>query len=623
MPGPLQHHQAALDPVAVGLVSGALFALTWSDAVQAADSGELVTAACQLGVAHPPGYPLYTLLGHLACQLPWSSPAGRVAALSVLAGAAAAALVCAIVLRITGSRWAAAVASLTLATGSLFWRHSSLAEVFALNAALCAGILYLALRTAASQGRCGLWWAAALGLGCGLAASHHQSAVLVFPVSAAALLGSAGDWCGAGRRLALAALGFAIGLAPHLHLLLADPDRLPRWGDTAHLPGLVHHVLRRDYGTLSLSAGGAPADASNLVAFLRSVPGQLGWVLWPAALLGLFALALSSTGRRRGAWVVAPLALRRELAAALLLSTLLAGPLFVSRFNIAPQGVGAQVVERFYLLPLTLLAIALGLGLAALEARFLDARTPARRWRRRTWRAASGCILGLSALSAYRHADVRDARAIEDAVIRALEAAEPGALVLGADDVLLFAHLYLQTELGLRRDVQYVDLHMLHYPWYRAQIRRRRPQFPLQRAPGPGTAAALVGAELARGTPVYLANLRAAHLTATFPSYPIGPLIRLLPPGTPVPPPEQVWARNRALLLRRPRRGRPPDPASDPWAAEILAIEARNLGTLAGALARRGNPSAARAALEQMIALAPWLPLPGWLDPAATAAPPP
>ena len=34
------------------------------------DGGELIAQACQLGIAHPPGYPLYTLLVHNWIKLP-------------------------------------------------------------------------------------------------------------------------------------------------------------------------------------------------------------------------------------------------------------------------------------------------------------------------------------------------------------------------------------------------------------------------------------------------------------------------------------------------------------------------------------------------------------------------
>ena len=43
---------------------------TLMPSIPGGDSGELVAESCELGTAHPPGYPLYTLLVHLIllCQ---------------------------------------------------------------------------------------------------------------------------------------------------------------------------------------------------------------------------------------------------------------------------------------------------------------------------------------------------------------------------------------------------------------------------------------------------------------------------------------------------------------------------------------------------------------------------
>lgn len=39
---------------------------TLSPGIPGGDAGELVTTACELGIAHPPGYPLLTLLTRIA-----------------------------------------------------------------------------------------------------------------------------------------------------------------------------------------------------------------------------------------------------------------------------------------------------------------------------------------------------------------------------------------------------------------------------------------------------------------------------------------------------------------------------------------------------------------------------
>jgi len=52
------------------------------------DDGIFILAAYFNGIAHPPGYPLYTLLGHLATYLPFGSVAFRVHLLSAFFGCA-------------------------------------------------------------------------------------------------------------------------------------------------------------------------------------------------------------------------------------------------------------------------------------------------------------------------------------------------------------------------------------------------------------------------------------------------------------------------------------------------------------------------------------------------------
>src|SRR5437868_748787 len=63
---------------------------TLAPTVTFVDSGELIVAAKYLGVAHPPGTPLYVLLAHLFTLLPFGNVAVRVNFASALFAALAA-----------------------------------------------------------------------------------------------------------------------------------------------------------------------------------------------------------------------------------------------------------------------------------------------------------------------------------------------------------------------------------------------------------------------------------------------------------------------------------------------------------------------------------------------------
>src|SRR5260370_31043715 len=109
---------------AVFAAAGLLYFLTAARDIVVGDTPELITAAATLGVAHPPGYPLFTMLGHLFALIPFSSIPFRVNLFSVICDAVAVDVVYWIGWRLTKSQPAAAVAVPRLPLYSIFWRFS-------------------------------------------------------------------------------------------------------------------------------------------------------------------------------------------------------------------------------------------------------------------------------------------------------------------------------------------------------------------------------------------------------------------------------------------------------------------------------------------------------------------
>lgn len=174
------------------------------------DSLELQLVTYQLGVAHPTGYPLYTLLGWLFTRLPIGDAAYRVNLMSAVFGALTVALVYLIGLELTapcppgaefprhhGSEsgdgafqaWAEVVAAiigaLALAVSPVFWSQATVAEVYTLNAAFVAGILWLLLNVRGQGVRNvhPLYQKSLLALAIlfGLSLTHHRTMVLLVP----------------------------------------------------------------------------------------------------------------------------------------------------------------------------------------------------------------------------------------------------------------------------------------------------------------------------------------------------------------------------------------------------------------------------------------------------------
>ena len=151
------------------------------------DSLELQLVCYQLGIAHPTGYPLYTLLGKLITLLPIGNVAFRVNLLSALCGALTATGISLILTKLTGRHLAGLVAGVALAVSPVFWSQSTIAEVYTLNS-LFVVLLVLsatlwqdseaASGSASTQNWTGLWL---MALAFGLGLTHHRSIILLLP----------------------------------------------------------------------------------------------------------------------------------------------------------------------------------------------------------------------------------------------------------------------------------------------------------------------------------------------------------------------------------------------------------------------------------------------------------
>ena len=107
-----------------GVAGLLLYGLTSAPSVATVfdDSLEFQVVLPTLGIAHPSGYPLYTLVGKLfTLLLPLRDPAGRTNLLSALAAAGAVAVFYLLALRLTHSRLPAVIATTAFAISPAWW----------------------------------------------------------------------------------------------------------------------------------------------------------------------------------------------------------------------------------------------------------------------------------------------------------------------------------------------------------------------------------------------------------------------------------------------------------------------------------------------------------------------
>ena len=132
-----------------GLIALAIFLLyaaTSPRSIALEDDALFVLSSYFLGIEHPPGYPLFTLIGHLFTFLPLGSVAYRVHLVSAVFGALTCAALWLCARTLGQGRLAAYVAAFALAVSPVYWSQSLIADVYSFNTFFFLSLLLIALR---------------------------------------------------------------------------------------------------------------------------------------------------------------------------------------------------------------------------------------------------------------------------------------------------------------------------------------------------------------------------------------------------------------------------------------------------------------------------------------------
>ena len=284
-------------------------------------AGENVVAAWTLGVPHPPGFPLFCLLGKaFATLLPVGSVAYRINLFAAVMSAVAATLLYLLLTTAGLGRLASITSALAFAFSATFWRQATIAEVYTLSLTLIIAqfLLLLQWRNETAQApspsppdlpsrkrrsrdqqkgptrhsppaadRWLLWFALAFGLGL----TVHYGHALLLPAYLYFIIAHDRGVFVRWRTLGLAALLVFLGFSLHLYApirSLADPKL--DWGNPETLANWWRYLTAEQYRGrmfhLPLSA-----VTGNLWTFARDLPHEFWWSGLIVAVGGALVLA--------------------------------------------------------------------------------------------------------------------------------------------------------------------------------------------------------------------------------------------------------------------------------------------------------------------------------------------
>eukprot|EP00002_Diphylleia_rotans_P023818 TRINITY_DN4690_c0_g1_i5.p1 TRINITY_DN4690_c0_g1~~TRINITY_DN4690_c0_g1_i5.p1 ORF type:complete len:739 (-),score=137.87 TRINITY_DN4690_c0_g1_i5:314-2530(-) len=478
-------HRSGLMCASVFFGSLAIYAATLYPSLPGGDSGELIGVADRLGCAHPPGYPLFTMLGYVFSRrsVPWellsqlvggeffstlhTSPAMRINLMNAIFAAAANAVLARAAYLVAHSHTAAILAAALYAFSTNVWLHAIGGEVFALNNLFNAVLIYafIRFRQGPTPIRAYVFAAiAALSL-----TNQHTS---VFPIIVYALYimfhpflptdGLPKCFLLTNEHILKFCGVVALGLTPYAYLPYAASLRpLNCWGNPTTLRGLIRVFLREDYGTFQLAAGGGGGFIEFLNRFalyFYNTFTELAYVGLPAAALGLYlGLRSQSRPRRRFFWI-----------------TFTAYAFYIITFNYLaniplddPMNIGVQL--RFYPQATIYICLWSAVGFAQIfkKADFLKLFVVV--------------VISFQIGRNHFYMDMHDNNYIRDYAKITLAKLPQNSLLLCRGDLAINSFRYIQDSENFRLDVVVIDLEILTWDWF---LELQRENYPKVDFPG-------------------------------------------------------------------------------------------------------------------------------------------
>ncbi len=395
------------------------------------DAGEMSVLLSTLSVAHPPGYPLYTLLGKIFLNIPFGSIAYRANIFSGFFGAAALVVFYWGVRRIT-DRTAALLAAGFLGFSFPFWELASVSEMYTL------GVFWLALilLTCLVPERRNLFpFVYALGLGV------RMDLLLILPIFVLWLF-----WEGPRPSIKYGVMFFTLGLTVFLYLTVRSlGNPLIDWGNPESLGALFASMSRKSYsGTLDLLSLSYKTGENfwiNMVYYAKHLFASFGLLGIFSSIFGFYFLL--KTNRKTGVLIG--------------VLFLISGPLFLFLANMPPNPHALAIVEASYLMPDVFFVVLIGAGLFLIMKKIpINLLTV----------PVMILFLAVNAISGYDRCSKRNNFYVRDYIANVMRSLPPRSVAVFHKDVQLFSLWYSQLVDGKRPDVSFISSGLSGSLWY-------------------------------------------------------------------------------------------------------------------------------------------------------------
>ncbi len=458
-------------PFVLSLIVLLVYALTLAPSVVEIDSGELATVQILAGIAHPTGYPLFTLVGYLFAKLPLFE--SKILQMNFLA-----AFWCALALIFfvkdlnlifvysrfstetkSGENFpkaskknpafslssleiilSVAFSVLLLAFSKTYWKQSLSVEVYSLQIFLLVVIIYFILRAVTFNEK-HKWSKVAAALAFGF--TNHMTTLLLLPGLAYFFFRKEGFNKESFAKLTkMIFLFFIILIIIYSYLpFRAAANPALNWGNPIDWEKFWRHFTGKQYQVWMFSS---IADAKKqLVKYIVNLPSEFSYVGLILGIIGFYQLLKIS-----------------KALFIFLLTNFLFTVFYVINYNI-------HDLDSYFLLSYITLSFVFPFAFQFLKKPFKDVRI----------------VTGVFALTLiwefipnFNNVNQRNNFTFEDYAKIILNKAEKNSIILTYQwDYFVSASYYFRYVENYRRDVAVVDKELLRRSWYYNQLNRNYP----------------------------------------------------------------------------------------------------------------------------------------------------
>lgn len=430
------------------LIPLVVYVLTLAPDVYFTDSGELASVATSLGIAHPTGYPLFTLVGYLwANILPWS-PIYNLNLMAAFATAASSMFLFLsmstlfskfrLISKVTrhtsdlNNYLLALFISLGYSFALTTWQQATAVEVYSLQLLLINVFVYVILKAYYSESNADVYLILS-GFILGLGFANHLTSFMLIPSGLIIFFAKTKAMSTNSRYKLLAYVVGATLLGVLLYLYLpirSAQSPMFNWGEVHRsFDKFMYHVTGAQYQVWMFSD--AAASKENFKLFFELIPSQLTWI---GVLFSLYGFYVVYRGSKTIFWA--------------LISTAILCVLYSMNYSI-------HDIDSYFVTAYVVLIIIVGLAAKQLinyqsNLVYLFAFIP---------------LFNLYAH--YETNDLSDDGTVSEYYRLVMQSAEPNAIIISAQwDFWVSAFWYKDKIEGERQDVTLIDKELLRRTWY-------------------------------------------------------------------------------------------------------------------------------------------------------------